>query len=148
VSTRTLVGVDTDRVADHMATVHTTHGAGTTVAEVREYLADDHVHMALIVDPDGRLLTAIERADLDLGLPGDRPARGLGTLRGRTVGPADRVGPLTELLRREGRRRLAVVDERGRLVGLLCFKRSGTGYCSDEGILARARERREAGNRA
>ncbi|MGW1564687.1 hypothetical protein ACWCQ1_51030 [Streptomyces sp. NPDC002144] len=41
----------------------------------------------------------------------------------------------------DGRRRLAVTDGCGRLLGLLCLKRSGNGYCSDEGIRARADER-------
>jgi hypothetical protein len=41
-----------------------------------------------------------------------------------------------------GRRRLAVVDDRGLLVGLLCLKRSGRGFCSAADVAARARDRR------
>jgi hypothetical protein len=41
----------------------------------------------------------------------------------------------------QGRRRLAVTDEAGRLLGLLCLKKDGTGYCSDDGIRERAAER-------
>jgi hypothetical protein len=44
---------------------------------------------------------------------------------------------------RDGRR-LAVVDCSGRLLGLLCRKNSGTGYCSDEGIRQRAAKRDDA----
>ena len=34
---------------------------------------------------------------------------------------------------REERRRLAVLDDSGRLIGLLCLKGNGTGYCADDG---------------
>ena len=37
-----------------------------------------------------------------------------------------------------GGRRLAVVDHRLRLLGLLCLKRSGLGFCSDRDVAARA----------
>jgi len=32
----------------------------------------------------------------------------------------------------------AVVDDRGILLGLLCLKKDGTGYCSDDGVQRRA----------
>jgi hypothetical protein len=35
-------------------------------------------------------------------------------------------------------RRLAVVGAEGELLGLLCLKRSGSGFCSDEDVAARA----------
>jgi hypothetical protein len=38
-------------------------------------------------------------------------------------------------------RRAAVVDDSGRLLGLLCMKKTGTGFCSDQDI----RQRRGAG---
>lgn len=43
-----------------------------------------------------------------------------------------------------GLRRLAVVDEAGRLEGLLCLKRTATGFCSDRDVASRARERPSA----
>jgi len=98
--------------------------------------------MALIVALDGRLVTTIERPDLAVALPDSRPARELGTLVGRTVAPADRLDAATAALLRERRRRLAVVGEGGRLLGLLCLKKDGTGYCSDEGIGERALQAR------
>ena len=42
-------------------------------------------------------------------------------------------------------RRLAVVDPQGRLLGLLCLKRSRRGFCSAEDVAERDRERRLAG---
>jgi len=61
-----------------------------------------------------------------------------GPLGGRTAGPADPLGAAAATLLQEGRRRLAVVDDSSRLLGLLCLKRDGTGCCSDEGIRGRA----------
>jgi len=43
---------------------------------------------------------------------------------------------------RTGRRRLAVVDDGGVLVGLLCLKRTGRGFCSDLDVASRAASRR------
>jgi hypothetical protein len=48
----------------------------------------------------------------------------------------------------EGRRRLAVIDESGRLLGLLCLNREGTGYCSDDGILKRLNSQAATGRGA
>ena len=39
----------------------------------------------------------------------------------------------------------AVVDETGVLVGLVCRKRSGEGYCTDAGIRSKRAERPHAG---
>jgi CBS-domain-containing membrane protein len=124
-----------------MVTGPKTFGPGVGLAEIRSFFADDHVHLALIVARDGRLVTTIERADLAPATSGFTSAAELGTLIGRTVGPADPLAAATAALLREGRRRLAVVDDTGCLLGLLCLKKNGTGYCSDEGIRDRARER-------
>jgi hypothetical protein len=94
--------------------------------------------MALIIAADGRLITTIERPDLAAPKSGFASVAQLGTLAGRTARPADLLGDATATLLREGRRRLAVVDDSGRLLGLLCLKRSGAGYCSDQGIHERA----------
>jgi hypothetical protein len=94
--------------------------------------------MALVVDRDRRLVTTIERTDLVVCASSGTPAGELGTLGGRTVGPSDLLATAWGALVREGRRRLAVVDDSGRLLGLLCLKRDGRGFCSDEGVRARA----------
>jgi CBS-domain-containing membrane protein len=98
---------------------------------VLAFFTDDHVHMALIVGADGRLLTTIERTDLAAVTSRSVPATKLGTLAGRTARPADPLGAATATLLRQRRRRLAVIDDSGRLLGLLCLKKDGTGYCSD-----------------
>jgi CBS-domain-containing membrane protein len=130
------------RVCDAMVMRPKTHGPECGLERIRAFFEDDHVHMALIVASDGRLVTTIERPDLTVVASASSPAQveNLGTLVGRTAGPADPLGAATATLLREGRRRLAVVDDSGRLLGLLCLKQDGNGYCSDEGIRARRNE--------
>ena len=129
-----------NRAADAMVTCPKTHSPESSVEEIRALFDDEHVHIALIVGRDGRLITTIERPDLAAAVPSSTPVAELGTLVGRTVGPSSPLDAATAALLREGRRRLAVVDRSGRLLGLLCLKRHGNGYCSDEGVRARARE--------
>ena len=131
-------GIPGHRAADAMVRFPKTHATETSVDEIRLLFDDDHVHIALVVAADGRLITTIERTDLATAIPSSTPGVELGTLVGRTVGPSCPLDAATAALVRDGRRRLAVVDHSGRLLGLLCLKRDGTGYCSDEGIRARA----------
>jgi len=124
-------------VADAMITRPRTLSPGCGLAAVMSSFAGDHFHMALIVTVGGRLVTTIERADLDPAPSAQVVAEHVGTLAGRTISPADPLGPVTGMLLREGRRRLAVVDESGRLAGLLCLKADGSGYCSDRSAAGR-----------
>jgi hypothetical protein len=134
-------------VADAMVRYPKTHDLGTGVAEICAFFEDDHVHMALIVTPDRRLVTTIERPDLPASSPGSSAAAELGTLAGRTAEPAQALDAVTAGLLRARRRRLAVVDDCGRLLGLLCLKRDGSGYCSDDGIRQRRMGRKIAAER-
>ncbi|MDT9593250.1 CBS domain-containing protein [Nocardioides zeae] len=126
-------------VREVMVTVPKVTPADATVAELRAFFANDHVHAALLVDGE-RLVAVVERADL---------AGHADTVAGREVGRLDdrvvAVDADAERVRLElaaaGRRRLAVLDADGGLVGLLCLKRSGTGFCDDDGVAARAAER-------
>ncbi|WP_454810492.1 CBS domain-containing protein [Paenarthrobacter nitroguajacolicus] len=115
----------------------------STVGEVRSLFADDHVHMALVVAADGKLLTTIERADIAAEAPDTAPVVHLGRLEGRVALEWWSITWTTEWLKSQGRRRLAVVDAGGHLTGLLCLKRNGTGYCSDAGVLGRSRAQAE-----
>jgi hypothetical protein len=124
-------------VADAMIRCPKTHDLGTTADEIRAFFEDDHVHMALIVRTDRRLVTTIERADLSARPAVRTLAAELGTLTGRTVGPARNLDAVTAGLLRERRRRQAVVDDRGRLLGMLCLKKDGSGYCSDDNVRQR-----------
>ena len=129
------------RVGDAMVTRPKTEDPAAGVRKIRALFEDDRVHVALIVAGDGRLVTTVERSDLLAARPRTRDAAELGTLAGRTVRPWDDLDVATAVLLRDGRRRLAVVDDDGRLVGLLCLKRDRSGFCSDENVAARAAER-------
>jgi hypothetical protein len=118
--------------------------ANATVDSVQQLFQDDHIHMALIVGFDGTLITTIERCDLEPLPPTDRLAAELGTLRARVVTASTPLRVATRRLQRDRRRRLAVVGDRGELLGLLCLNRKGDGYCSDEGIRQRASARQQS----
>ena len=112
----------------------------TTIAQVHTFFDDDHVYAALLVDR-GRLLAVVEPTDLVGTHPATSPAVTIGHLRDRVTRPdADLASTWAEMTA-HARRRLAVVDSRGNLLGLLCLKRSGLGFCSDANVRARAEER-------
>jgi hypothetical protein len=126
-------------VADAMVTCPKTLAPDSQLREIYALFADEHVHMALVVDLDGRLITTIERPDPVAGSSGQTSLVEVGTLTGRIVGPSDDLAATKARLFREGRRRLAVIDDAGCLIGLLCLKRDGAGFCSDEGVRERSR---------
>lgn len=129
------------RVADAMLHEPKLHGRGTTVGQLRDYFDDDHVHAAVVVDADRRLLAVVERADLAAGLQTGDLATTAGQREGRTVAASADLVTVWEEMRRRGRRRLAVVDGAGMVLGLLALKRTGLGFCSDADV----RSRRESG---
>ena len=47
-----------------MVTCPKTHSPRSGLEKIRAFFEDDHVHVALIVATDGRLVTTIERSDL------------------------------------------------------------------------------------
>jgi CBS domain-containing protein len=122
-------------VADAMVTQPVVHPPATTVRELRVFFADDHVHLALVVAGD-ELLGTVERADLALARD-DANAAQIAQLVGRTVRPEAPAVDALDAMRRAGRRRLAVTSSDQKLIGLLCLKASGDGFCSDEDVAAR-----------
>lgn len=111
----------------------------TSVALVREQFRDDHVHAVLVVDGE-RLISVVERDDLTAVRPGV-PACETGMLTGRTVGPEADLADTWAAMGAAPRRRLAVVDARNVLLGLLCLKRTARGFCTDADVAARAADR-------
>jgi CBS domain-containing protein len=126
-------------VAQAMVTNPEVSGPGLSRGDLDQLFADDHVHAALVVD-DGRLITVIQRTDLEDSLPDADPCS-LGMLTGRVVQPDAALAAVRDRMRQEQRRRLAVINESGRLLGLLCLKKSGTGFCSDADVRSRELER-------
>lgn len=115
----------------------------TTARAVAE-LSAEHVHMLLLTD--GRTLAGtLVATDLPLdaatGVTGTTPALQHARLHGRTVSPAAAAGDVERAMVERGVRRLAVVDEQGALLGLMCLKRRGRGFCSDDDVASRACER-------
>jgi CBS domain-containing protein len=115
--------------------------AHVTVAQVRRLFDDRHVHAALVVDHDGILLTVVERADLLSARLDDELAARFGCLDGRTATADLPLARIQISMLAAGRRRLAVVDSTARVLGLLCLKASGAGFCSEQDVHARALER-------
>jgi CBS domain-containing protein len=109
-----------------------------TVADVRRLLDDPHVHSVLIVTRGDRLVAVVERDDLTAALAPDDPAKRFGRLTGRTITADAPLTPTREAMSKAGRRRLAVIDAHHRLLGLLCLKASGLGFCSDLDVYARS----------
>ena len=116
------------------------HGSSATAGELRAFFADGHVHVALLVDGD-TLVGAIERGDLAAAASDESPAREVAALEGRTIAPEAELASAHAAMRRSGRRRLAVVTEDSVLLGLLCLKASGDGFCSDGDVGSRRADR-------
>src|SRR4051794_23051671 len=112
--------------ADMMVRAPKVHGPELTVAELHGVFADDHVHMVVLVE-GGRLLGTLVRGDVPPGAPPATRALLHAVTEGRTAGPTETVGAVRAAMRAAGVRRLAVVDEGGRLLGLLCLKRDLAG---------------------
>lgn len=128
-------------VADAMLRHPTIHPATLTVGDARAAFASSPKTHLLLVIADGRLITTLTRPDLDRADDPAATAAPLGALAGRTVRPDVALDSTWDAMIREGRRRLAVVDDAGRLLGLLCLKSSLRGFCTDDAVAAMRRER-------
>lgn len=120
-----------------MINVPKTVPADATVDDARSVLADDHVHMVLLVDGE-TLIGTLTRPDLALAPAGELSARAFSVLDGRSTCPDTPLDRIQALLHRRGLRRLAVIDADRTLLGLICLKRSLSGFCSDADVASRA----------
>ena len=120
--------------------------ASEPLHEVRRVFDSSHVHMVLLTASGrvgDRLLGTLVRADLpsagaepsDPDAPGSALAHA--RLKGRTVRAAVAAEDARRAMQASGDRRLAVVEDDGRLLGLLCLKRSWDGFCTDAGVAER-----------
>ena len=124
-------------VHDRMLTRPTTHPADASLGDARAFFADPKKHLMLLVS-DGVLLGTVARTDLRPDLADATPALSVALLEGRTVRADADVEAWHRSLVDRGMRRLAVVDDGGRLLGLLCLKRHQRGFCSDDDVARRA----------
>ncbi len=132
--------MNVETVADVMVHHPKLCHADSTVGDLRRLFADDHVHAVLIVS-GARLLTVIDRIDLGPETADSVAAASLGRLSGRVIAPSASATAALRQMTAAGRRRLAVVGPDSTLLGLLCLKRTGTGFCSDEDVRRRHYER-------
>jgi CBS domain len=118
-------------------------GPEATVSDMQAQFENDHVHAVLIVH-SGVLLAVVERSDLDRSTSDEASALSVGRLSGRVVTGDHSLQAAHRWMTGSCTRRLAVVDEDGRLVGLLCLKRDGRGFCSSANLQSRTDERQSA----
>lgn len=128
-------------VADVLLQRPKTLPAEATLAQAQAAFDDDHVHMLLLVGPHERLVGTLVRDDLAGATAG--AALEYASLHERTLSASLSADEARQVLVAAGQRRRAVVDNNGRLVGLLCLKRRLTGFCSDRDVASRAAERGE-----
>lgn len=122
-------------VGDVMVRRPTVHPADTTVSAARAAFATSAKFHLLLLVRDGRLVGAIDRDDVAAPDAEDHGAAlALASLDGRTVAPSVPAGKLRADMVASGIRRLAVVDEHRRLLGLLCLKASASAFCTDDGV--------------
>lgn len=128
-------------VGDVMVRTPLVRSRSTSVEQARVFFESDHVHM-LLITATGRvgepLLGTVLRDDLP---PNGADALAHARLVGRTVREDATLEEARQVLRAAGGRRLAVVDDAGRLTGLLCLKRDGSGFCSDADVASRRADR-------
>lgn len=124
----------TRTVAEAMVTVPRTLPASVRVEEARAAFADPKVHL-LLLTRGPRLVTTLTRADLAGAVGG--PVRWHGRTAGRVTAPGEPLAEVGAWMRRTATRRLAVIAEDDRLLGLLCLKADGSGFCSDADVRAR-----------
>jgi len=128
-------------VRDVMLTVPKTHDLDLTLHQAHQAFANPHVHMLLLTSPNGVLQGTLVRSDLthlDVQETPDALAVGHARLGGRTITPGVHAVTATSTMLDQQTRRLVVIDNHHRVVGLLCLKRTLDGFCSDANIRARA----------
>ena len=132
-----VIGAGGRKVAHAMVTGPPVHPATTTIAQARVALENPHRHLLLLVS-QRRLLGTIDSDDLAAVEGGAEPALAVARLSGRTVRADEQLVAVHAEMLAGGQRRRAVVHDDGVLLGLLCLKASGSGFCSEEGIAARS----------
>ncbi|ALU73709.1 hypothetical protein H351_31080 (plasmid) [Rhodococcus erythropolis R138] len=109
-----------------------------TIGQAEELFTDEHVHMLLLVE-NQQLVGTLLRTDLhNTPLPAELPAKPFSVLNGRWIHADHDAVDLLAWMSTQRIRRLAVADETLNLKGLVCLKRTGTGFCSNADVQGRA----------
>ena len=131
----------TPTVGDAMLRHPTVHPADLTVSEARAAFAASAKLRVLLLVRDGLLVSMVAREDLSDAEEASAPVADVGTLDGACVAAEAPLDATFDAMVRSGRRRIAVVEPDGTLLGLLCLKQSRSGFCTDEGVAAMRRSR-------
>ena len=123
-------------VADVMVTQPKTAPATLSIAGAHALLADSHVHMLLLVEAR-RLVGTLVRGDLPPTAAATEVALPYAVMEGRLISPVADAELARLGMSRQAVRRLAVVDDGDRLLGLLCLKASHRDFCADSDVGAR-----------
>jgi CBS domain-containing protein len=113
-------------VADVMLAEPKTLPADATVADARKLLDDDRVQLLLLAE-DGRFRGAI--AEIAGDAVDDAPALTCVQPAPDTISPDETAAVGFERARRNAQRRVVVVDQDDRLLGLLCLDVTLTRFC-------------------
>lgn len=117
--------VDGLTVADVMHATFATLPADATIAEARAWLAaGTSRRLALLTDAGGRFMGALTPADVGGHLAPDEPAVHL-SKRPPTLAPGESAAAGRDAVLATSARRTAVVDDDGRLVGVLALTTDG-----------------------
>lgn len=139
----------TGRVAEVMLRTPIVLEGSATVDDVRTVFASTHVHMVLLTrhgkvgEP---LLGTLVRDDLPEPASGRGPVLPHARVAGRTVAADLLADDVRRSMLADGQRRAAVVDADGVLLGLLCLKHHGGGFCTDAGVASRRAARHRDAN--
>lgn len=130
------------RVAEAMVTIPRTWPEDLTLADAHDAFTDPKIHLLLLTRA-GRLVTTVLRSDLPARGPerADEQARRFGSCAGRVTAPHVLLDEAEAWMRAAGQRRLAVIGPDDQVLGLLCAKASGSGYCSDDDVRSRQGDR-------
>ena len=120
-----------------MVTQPKTSPTTLSIGGAHSLLADSHVHMVLLVE-ERRLVGTLVREDLPpTGAAATEAALPYAVLDGRLISPTADAELARLEMSRQAIRRLAVVDDGHRLLGLLCLKASHRWFCADSDVIAR-----------
>ena len=113
-------------VADVMLRDPKTLPADATVGQVRELLERPSVQMVLLADA-GVFAGAV--TELPPGVADDALALDVADSSPSTLGPTESAATAFELAARLPHRRVVVLDEQRKLLGLLCLNEARTRFC-------------------
>jgi CBS domain-containing protein len=106
--------------------------ATATIADVRSYFAESGSRRQAFVVDDGRYVGSLTPADVADGLDPERLAAEIAD-RGPTIGPDAPATTGRDLALQTDARRVPVIDDDGRLIGVVAVTGDLTSFCGTEG---------------